>query len=126
MNTLKEYFVTKADKKLVIRHLKKLYKESPNTLCVSEISYENLSPETKQNIADYYGVQPRDMEFPCSARKLVVLWKQYGIDITLKENGVTARQGVTIIPEEDKFLYDIYKLYFSRRSSYLNKCLGII
>ena len=52
--------------------------------------------------------------------------EQYGIDITLKENGVTARQGVTIIPEEDQFLYDIYKLYFSRRSSYLNKCLGII
>lgn len=119
MNTPKEYFVTKADRRLVIRHLKKLYKESPNALCISEISYEDLSPETKQNIADYYGVQPQDMEFSCSARKLIILWKQHGIDFTLKENGVTARQGVTIIPEKDRFLYGIYRLYLSRRSSYL-------
>ena len=118
----KKYFVTIKDKLLVKRYLKRFYKKNLNELCISEIPYNKLSNEAKQNIANYYGVQQSDMEFPCADRKISVSWYRYGIDITLKENGVIARQGVTIIPENDKFLYRIYTkyLYESDRWHYVH------
>ena len=109
-----EYFVTKQDKKLIRKNLKETFRKNCGefnfSYCNSMVPLEKFSDETRANIAEYFGVSLLDLAFPCTNRQIVVSWRKNGIDMVLMENGFAARQGVTIIPEEDKFLYKIYDL----------------